>query len=828
MFLSFFQKKYSPYDVDQNALAFFCQQTRCIPIFATSMVDNDVKGCASVNGVKIDSGNCIRIEFIPFPVLFLPVGQVALDFDKTYTVKLSGYKDIHGHKFLDHTFKIKTTSKLINDNSHLKEESVAKEVSDEGIVLLKNDGTLPLKENAKVKLLGEYKDFRITATGAGFIKPRSIKLVDEALKDDGLIESDDASIGIYFLSRGSGENKDNKPMEDSYYLTAKEREELEECSKRYEKLILVLNTGYPIEMSFISLLNISCILWTGFSGQKGSESLADILIGKVNPSGRLADSWPYDYYDLPASHNFTNFTKLNPSYNDSDKHGVQLYYDEKEFVGYRYYEMFGKKPAFYFGQGLTYSTFDIESKAEHQDDKLVVDVKVTNTSEVKGKTSVLIYVEIPSEDKLIPTKSFVGFSKSKLLNEGEAETLHIEIPDKDYARYDKNIASFILRKGLYKVYVGGDISEAKEVSSFQLLEDKIVEKSISVLKEMEEVGTIDEDGKVQSRTKIVDRKDLFPYKAKRTKRTYQKLDKYKDGVISLYDVKEDTSKLDDFVSQLSLSMLCHIAVLNGSDWGGGNKTGAAGKIISSKKYKWPTLLMSDGNTCVNINKRTTGFPSSNLVASTFNKDIPYQIGEVLAKESKENGISINLGPAGNLHRNLLCGRHPEYFSEDPILAGTMMAYQARGLEENGVLATYKHLFANNAETERKMSHSIIDEETMRNLYLRVFDKALSLYKPGCIMTSYNAVNGIYPAESSELLNDLLRDQWHFDGLVMTDWGCYDSESYIDMINAGTNVLCPGTHTYYLKVKNAVRRGKISKATLQQNAKIVIKELIKCI
>ena len=172
------------------------------------------------------------------------------------------------------------------------------------------------------------------------------------------------------------------------------------------------------------------------------------------------------------------------------------------------------------------------------------------------------------------------------------------------------------------------------------------------------------------------------------------------------DAKAHPEKLDDFVSQFSLKERVDCVVCNGSCFGP-NQSGAGGKLAHSEKYGVPTYYMSDGNCGVNLNRRTTGFPSSNVLADTFNKQLAYKVGEVLAKESKEYGIAINLGPGGNLHRNLLCGRHPEYFSEDPILAGTLMAFQARGQEEKGVSATYKNFLWKKMEVERELCRKIL-------------------------------------------------------------------------------------------------------------------------
>ena len=206
--------------------------------------------------------------------------------------------------------------------------------------------------------------------------------------------------------------------------------------------------------------------------------------------------------------------------------------------------------------------------------------------------------------------------------------------------------------------------------------------------------------------------------------------------------------------------------------------GTAGGTPKLSRYGLPAIRVSDGNTGLNIVKPNIGFPSSCTVAATFNKELAREVGRVIGEESRENGIAVNLGPGMNIHRNILCGRHPEYFSEDPILAGTMAGFHAKGLESTGTAATYKHLFCNNSETSRKGSHSIVSERALRESYFRVFETAMDIQKPGCVMTSYNAVNGIYPAESAEILQKLVRGEWDFDGLIMTDWCSYDTRQFL--------------------------------------------------
>ena len=797
-----------------------------VPLIATSEVDPRF-GTATVNGRAVSKGQCVKFDFSPLPFYFVPVGEVARGFGKTYTVKLIGFRNTRGKKFAPCTFRVTTAERGTDDGKHRENEGVAKQVSDEGLVLLKNDGTLPLAAGESVSLLGAYQDFRISAVGASLIKPRWQFSLQEAIEKAGFAIGESAQTALYVLSRGSGENKDNKPIAGNYYLTETEKRELSEAVKKYQHVILILNTGYPVEMKYILSLPLSAIIWTGFCGQRGTESLADILCGKVNPSGRLADSWPYDYYDLPAAHNFVDQDENTPVYSDDGKkQGVRVFYEEEQFVGYRYFDTFRKPAAFEFGHGLSYTKFSVSAKAAWEGGVLSVTAEVRNVGERAGKESVLVYVASPAGRLKKPVRTFAGFEKTRPLSPEESETLTLEIPAKDFAVYDDKARAFVLEAGEYTVFAGGAIDEAEKIGSFMLAQDEVVEKTCSVLAPVEEVKGISADGSVSERTQMVPRCEVFPVRAAYQKPAFAELPVHRGARILFSDVKAHPGKLDDFVSQFSLKELVDFTVCNGSCWRP-KQSGAAGKLAHSEKYGVPTYYMSDGNSSVNLNRRTTGFPSSNVLAGTFNKQLAYMVGEVLAKESKEYGIAINLGPGGNLHRNLLCGRHPEYFSEDPILAGTLMAFQARGQEENGVRATYKHFLCNNMELERKSCHSILSERTLRELYLRVFDKAFSLYKPSCVMTSYNPVNGIYPSESAPLLHDLLRKRWGFEGFVMTDWGACDTADAVRSVNAGTNLLTPGDKKLFKKIYSAAKRGEISKGILQESVKQIIKVLLQC-
>ena len=838
-FFTMLAKHYDPGNVDKGMFSMFAPVPHSVPVIATSEVDTN-SGIVTVDGKPVSKGKCIKFEFSPLPFYFVPVGEVAREFGKTYTVRLTGFRSKKGKKFAPCTFRLTTDARGKDNGKHKENEAAAKEVSDEGIVLLKNDGTLPLAAGESVSLLGAYQDFRISAVGASLIKPRWQFTLEEALVQCASFKlSENADTALYIISRRSGENQDNKPVAGEYYLTEREKAELSSTVKIYKRVILILNTGYPVEMKWLSWLPLAAILWTGFCGQRGTESLADILCGKINPSGRLADTWPFDYYDLPAAHNFVNQDENTPVYSDDGKkQGVRVFYEEEQFVGYRYFDTFQNKnggqfdqnrnsAAYFFGHGLSYTKFSLSASAKWTDGALSVTSEVRNVGECAGKESVLVYVGSPRGRLKKPVRTFAGFEKTKLLAPGEKETLTIEIPAKDFAVYDDKARAFVLEAGEYTVYAGGGIGEAEEIGSFILTQEQVVEETCSVLPPVEEVKGISAEGSVSERTRMVPRAQVFPVRAAYQKKAGPELTKYRGPRILFSDVKAHPEKLDDFVSQFSLKELVDFVVCNGSCFGS-KQSGAAGKLAHSEKYGVPTYYMSDGNSSVNLNRRTTGFPSSNVLAGTFNKQLAYKVGEVLAKESKEYGIAINLGPGGNLHRNLLCGRHPEYFSEDPILAGTMMAFQARGQEENGVRATYKHFLANGSELERKSSQSIMNERTLRELYLRVFDKAFSLCKPSCVMTSYNAVNGIYPSESAPLLTELLRKEWGFEGFVMTDWGAVDyTADPVRSLNAGTDLLTPGGKKMFRRILRAAKRGEISKGTLQESVKRILKILLQC-
>jgi len=296
---------------------------------------------------------------------------------------------------------------------------------------------------------------------------------------------------------------------------------------------------------------------------------------------------------------------------------------------------------------------------------------------------------------------------------------------------------------------------------------------------------------------------------------------YKGKKITFPELKASHSLLDNFVAQMTDEELCRLNVCGGANWYMPWDDGSAGKSVALPKYELPSIRVSDGNTGLNLNKPNIGMPSSTVMAATFNKDLAFVVGKVIGEESKERGIAVNLGPGMNIHRNILNGRHPEYFSEDPYLAGTMAGYHGKGLVSAGTGCTYKHLFCNNSDTSRKGSHSIVSQRAMREIYYKVFEIAIGIQMPACVMTSYNAVNGIYPAENAQVLQDLVRGEWGFDGLIMTDWGTYDTVDPVEMVKAGNCWLTEGNPKYAKVLLRAIKNGDLKRSILDSNVRTLV-------
>lgn len=842
-------------DVIDGKFSAFEKVPYAIQVRMSKPMAQDGYGKVTVDGIEVEKGKAIFIDMVfKIHCLLIPIGEVARDYEKEYKVQLTGFVAEDGTPFEDTTLKVKTTARSRKNLAYEAHDMVALDAAREGMVLLQNKGNLlPLQENSILNCFGaaQYM-FRNTATGAGLINPRwqanfhqAIKehsnftvnqdisqlydrLKDRAPSEEQLQSAKQKSdTALILISRTSGEFLDNKPIKGGYYLTDEEDAMIAAVSSKFDKTVAIINTGYPIDMRWLEKYNIKSVLYTGFAGMCAGYALMEILDGRTNPSGKLPDTWSFDYYDNPSSKNFINFKEGDKVPGEKDK-GVYLYYEEDIYVGYRYFDTFGKKTAFSFGSGLSYTEFSIDVGGAHWNGKQVeADITVTNIGRFSGKEVVQLYIHAPEKKIEKPNRVLVDFAKTKCLKPGESEKIHMVGYAEDFTSFLETDGSYVLEEGIYTIFCGNSIESAKIIGEFTVGADEIIKKVKRINQPVEQFNRLTRQNPIVGENSILVNLDQrIRISAKRAVYNPKPLKKYNGSRITFAKLKKNPELLDSFVAQMSTDELCRMNVCGGANWYMPWQNGAAGKTNVIRKYRMPQMLVSDGNTGVNINKPNIGFPSSTVIAATFNRELAYNVGKVIAEESLENGITLNLGPAMNIHRNILNGRHPEYFSEDPYLAGTMAGMHGKGLEENGVGCTYKHLFCNNSDTSRKGSHSIVSERALREIYFKVFEIAIRIQKPTAVMTSYNCVNGIYPAENADILHTLLREEWKLDSLIMTDWGTYDTVDPVEMARAGNCWLTEGGKKYVKALKLGVKDKRLSRNVLEHNVRYLISVMMK--
>ncbi len=829
----------------------FAKCPYAMPVRLSRPLAEDGYGTVTVDGIELSKGKVFFMDsVIKMNCMLVPVGEAAREFDREYTITFSDFRADNGERFRNQSFKFRTLPRKQRDAAYAEHDAVALQAAREGMVLLKNEGgLLPLKEDAMLNCFGaaQYM-YRNSATGAGLINPRwqadfhqsvnehssfsvnpEISRLYSRLKD--VIPSESqmknayacSDTAVIFISRTSGEFLDNKPIKGNYYLTDDERKLIETVSKTFDKTIAVLNTGYPIETGWIDEYNIRSVIYTGFAGMCSGYALAEILDGRTNPSGKLPTTWAYDYYDYPSSHNFPNFSETDIVPGEKEK-GVRIIYEEDIYVGYRYFDTFRKPVRFPFGFGLSYTGFKADTESVQAGiNGIDLSVSVTNTGSFNGKEAVLLYVQAPSGRLEKPAKVLCAFEKTAELKPGETGVLTMHADAMSFASYDEEKAAYILEPGIYVLHLGGQVSDTVQIGTFTIDEETVVRQASHIAAPVESFHRFSQTDPVfKEQCEITELSQAIPAPAKRKEFRPDVSSRKHDRRISADLVARNPQLMPDFTGQLSVQELCRLNVSTGADWYMPWGKGTAGGTPAMKQYGLPAIRVSDGNTGLNIVKPNIGFPSSCTIAATFNKTLAQKVGHVIGEESSENDIAVNLGPAMNIQRNILCGRHPEYFSEDPLLAGTMAGYHSRGLEETGTGSTIKHLFCNNSETSRKGSHSIVSERALREIYFRPFEISYTIQKPQCIMTSYNALNGIYPAESAEILQDLIRGEWGFDGLIMTDWCSYDTIDPVEMVKAGTGWLTEGGSKYVRILKKAVKDGRLSPDILRDNAAYTVR------
>ena len=599
--------------------------------------------------------------------------------------------------------------------------------------------------------------------------------LNEALVEEAAEKNEYA---IVILARTAGEDKDNKMLEGAYCLTSIEEDMLQKVRKSFAKMIVLLNTGNIMDMSFMDQYRPDAVMYVWQGGMIGGFGTVDVLTGKVCPSGRLSDTIAAQMSDYPADPYFGGLE--------------QNLYVEDIYVGYRYFESAAKSKVLYpFGFGLSYTTFSMEADGySYAENQVSFVMKVTNTGSVAGKEVVQVYAKAPLGKLGKPARVLIDFKKTKELMPGECETLTFAIPTSVFASYNEVSTAgmpvgWVLEAGEYTIYAGGNVRDAYAVGSFTLDELQIVEECRSALapttafKRMKMTAAnehAEAAGVYEVAMEEVPLRVVSP-EEKRNAELPESCEITGDRGIKLADVKAGKATLDEFVAQLTEEELA--SIVRGEGMGSPKVTAgtaaAFGGVTKSLLEKGiPCGCCDDGPSGMRLDSGMKAFslPNGTLLACTFNTQLNEELYAFTAVEMIKNRVDILLGPGMNIHRHPLNGRNFEYFSEDPLLTGKMAAAQVRGLKSAGMTGSLKHFCGNNQETRRHTSNSIISERALREIYLKGFEIAVKEAKADAVMTTYGPVNGIWTSSNYDLVTDILRKQWGFEGVVMTDWWAY--------------------------------------------------------
>ena len=829
-------------DEDVGRFSIYTRLEGCVAVAALARIAPG-QGRATVDGRPLRRWEAVALRGVT--PLFLPLAEVAPEYGQRCHVALEGFRTPDGLPFPRCAFRVTVAPRRQGDPAYADHDAAALEAAREGMVLLRNrNGALPLPGDAVLNCLGVAQHWwRSSTAGASRINPRqrpnfhqaarehsrfrvNVALSDfyrdawsNALPDASLLADARANGGpaLVFIGRQWGEMMDLRDIEGEYRLSADELELLRFVRSRFERVIVILNTGGPIEMDWLRQVDVDALLFTGYGGMLSAHALVELLDGRVNPSGHLPDTWPWRFADNPVSRNFPQRAPDAP-YILEDAVGVRVAYEEDIYMGYRYFDSFGVPVAFPFGHGLSYTRFELTPEGIAPNESgATVRVRVRNAGSRPGKAVVQLYVAPPPGALEVPDHILAGFEKTALLPPGGTGTLALPVRWTDAAAFDEARHAWVLEAGEYRLFIGeslGALIPAGGLSSeYRVL--RAVEPLAAPVEPLERLTRAHPEVK-GGRSGVVPLGEQIAVAAPRTGSGLPEARRKRGRRIPWPEAQANPALLEAFVTCLSLGSLCRLNVCAGARWLPW-QDGMAGHTPRLRRYALPTFCASDANAGLNLKRPNVGFPASSVIAATFNRRVAERVGRVVAAECPGHGVRLMLGPGMNLHRSPLCGRHPEYFSEDPFLTGEMAGCHARGLEAGGVGSCYKHLFCNNAELGRLGSHSLVSERALRELYFRAFEIAFRVQQPSSVMTGYNALNGLYPGENGALLEGLLRREWGFEGFVMSDWGSNRTVDVVEMLKAGTSWITPGGPLWLWRVWRAARRGQVSRATLERNA-----------
>lgn len=786
-------------------------------------------------------------------------------------------------------------------------------LSPECMVLLKADGTFPLKEAGKIALYGCGARQTVKGgTGSGDVNCRHFSTVEEGLENAGFeittkawldaydqakkeaeeaylasVRSRVATLGlaaalmpggsaktepeyefplngecdtaIYVLSRNAGEGGDRAAEKGDVLLSDTEVRDILAAAEKYSRFLLALNVSNVVDLSPV-IGKVGNILLMSQTGMTVGDSFADVLLGKAYPSGKLATTWAR-WEDYSTVGDF------------GDPHDTR--YREGIYVGYRWFDAADITPVFPFGFGLGYTSFELaEKQVSVIGSQVTVQVCVKNTGAFAGKEVAQVYVSLPEGRLDQPVKTLAAFQKTEELKPNEAQELTLSFDLRDLASFDAESACTILEKGDYIVFLGNASDSLSAVAVIKL-------KETSVVRRLSHSGG------------TPDFADWKP--EKRVREIPEGLPVFTASIqeISLPDrhvVSGEAKTLASRMTDAELAFLCVGGFRNeGQRHFIGNSdmlvAGAAGQTTERvESYGVPPVVMGDGPAGLRLSREyivndegihsldngvmdsleamlpeaalkalgidtnrpqpvgekheqnCSAIPVGTALAQSWNPEVCEACGDLVGDEMERFGIDLWLAPALNIHRSILCGRNFEYYSEDPLISGKMAAAVTRGVQKHaGKGVTIKHFCCNNQETNRFYSNSQVSQRALRDLYLKGFELAVREEMPMALMTSYNLLNGVHTSQRRDLIDTVLRGEWGYTGIVMSDWvtpGDLKPELHLHpgahtaaAIGAGNDIMMPGTGDDHKILMDALNdpeaKYPLTRTQLEENAARII-------
>lgn len=580
-------------------------------------------------------------------------------------------------------------------------------------------------------------------------------------------------------------------------LTDVEEKMIERVCNEFPEVIVVFNISNITDMSWLEdyeSIKAAMIMW--LPGEVGTDSVGKVLTGEINPSGKLVDTISYDIEDHPASENFGNYMYKGIF-------GIPKYfvnYNEGIYVGYRYFETFAPEKVQYpFGFGLSYTSFDWEVKDfDANEDEIAVKVEVTNTGNVAGKEVVQVYFSAPYYEGGIEKSAIelAAYAKTKELAPGKSETLEISFNTEDMASYDTvNEEAWVLDKGEYKIHVAHDVRTFEESFSYTV-DEKVVYKTdsnsgnevknlfgfaegdLTYLSRADEEGTYPTPPTNYMASAEVKNSDQRP--APETEGEAPKTGVKYDKTITLQDVAKDESLWDAFLDQLTVDEMITLITDCGYETEAIERLG----IPATSDNDGPSCIKGEGGLL--YSDCGLAFPVATALACTWNDELAKEFGEIIGEEGNQLGTHVWYAPGCNIHRSPQGGRNNEYYSEDPLISGKMSAAVTRGVQSKGIVVTVKHFAANEQETNRQSNglYTWLNEQSLREIYLEPFEISVKEGGAKGIMSAYNRIGAQWCGGSKALITDLLRNEWGFDGFVITDASIdLTGEGYLDPVLA---------------------------------------------